>query len=65
VHHARDGRLRTRPDIGRGARNRSGGREAAEQRRTEVGDALPDQFLVRTMPRTGCPSSEHLAQIAA
>ena len=40
-------------DVGRGARDGAGGREAAEQGRDDVRNALPDQFLVRVMPGAG------------
>ena len=38
-------------DVRRGAGDRARRRESAEQRRQDVGRALPDQFLVRVVPR--------------
>ena len=44
VDHARDGSLRAGADVGRRAGDGAGGRQAAEHRRNDVGDALADQF---------------------
>ena len=41
-----DGRARAGADVGRGARDRARGRNAAEERRDDVGDALRHQLLV-------------------
>ena len=46
VDHARDRRARAGADVGRGARDRAGGRDAAEERRDDVGDTLRHQLLV-------------------
>ena len=49
VQHARDRRTRAGAHVGRGARDRAGRGQAAEQRRADVGDALRDQFAVGAM----------------
>ena len=49
VHHAGDRRARAGADVGRGARDGARGRQAAEQRRRDVGDALRDELDVRVV----------------
>jgi len=49
----KDGRLRPGLDVGGGARQRAGGGQSGEQRRSHVGDALADQFDVGAMAPAG------------
>ena len=57
VHHAGDRRPAAVLDVGRRARDRAGGGNAAEQRRHDVGDALRHQLHVRPMPPPIMPSA--------
>jgi hypothetical protein len=50
VHDAGDRTGRAGAQVGDGARDRSGRRDAAEERRHDVGDALRHQLLVRIVP---------------
>ena len=49
MDHAGDRRPRARADVRRGPRDRAGRRQAAEERRRDVGDALRDQLDVRVV----------------
>ena len=50
MHHAGNGRMGAAADVGHRPRNRARHRNAAEQRRGEVGNALRHQFLVGVVP---------------
>ena len=50
VHHAGHRRLRARADVGRRAGDGAGGRQAADERRRDVGDALREELDVRVVP---------------
>ena len=47
MHHAGDGAGRTGAHIGRGTGDGTRGRDAAEERHDDVGDALCHQLLIR------------------
>ena len=50
VDHARDRRSGARADVRGGAGDGAGGRQPAEDRRHDVGDALRDELDVRVVP---------------
>ena len=50
MQHARDRAVRAGADVGRGAGDRAGDADAAEQTASDVGDALRHQLAVRAVP---------------
>ena len=48
--------------VGRGARDRAGRGESAEQRRDDVRDALTDQLLIGVVPRARHAVRDHRRQ---
>ena len=50
VEHPRDGPVRPCPDVRGGPRDGPRDTKPAEERRTDIGRALCDEFAVRTMP---------------
>ena len=53
MQHARDRAVRAGPHIGRGARDRAGDADAAEQRRADIGEALRHQLAVGAVAAAG------------
>ena len=51
-------------DVGRGARDRAGGRQPAEERRRDVGDALRDELDVRVVAIAGHADRRSMADIS-
>ncbi len=50
MNHARNGGFRTRADVGRGAGDGAGCRQAAKHRRKYIGDALRNELNIRIVP---------------
>ena len=59
VQHARYRPMRTGADIGRGARDRAGDANAAEQSRADIGRALGHQFTIGAVPPSGHAVGDH------
>ena len=59
-----DRRARARADVGRGAGDRAGGGDAAEERRDEVADAEREQLGVGIVPRAGHAVGDHRRRAA-
>ena len=53
MQHAGDRSVRAGAHVGRGARDRAGDADAAEQRRRDVRDALRDQLAIRAVAPAG------------
>ena len=62
VQHPGYRAARAGPDVGGGAGNRASRRQAAEQRRSAIGNALRHQFAVRTMAAAGHAVGDHRRQ---
>ena len=59
VDHRGDRRARARADVGGGARDRAGRRDAAEERGDDVADAQREQLGVRIVPRARHAVGDH------
>ena len=62
MQHPRHRAASAGADVGRGPRNQSGDADAAEQRGSDVGDALGHQFAIRAMPPSGHAVGHHRRQ---
>ena len=62
MQHARDRPARAGADVGRGARDRAGDADAAEQRRADVGDALRHQLAIGAVAAPGHAVGDHRRQ---
>ncbi|MNS93428.1 hypothetical protein D3C72_1276040 [compost metagenome] len=62
MHHAGQRAVAAIADIGGGAGDGAGGGKPAEQRRQDIGDALPHQLLVGIVPGAGHAVGHHRGQ---